>query len=334
MSLTVSLAGTASYMPANVVPNSFFLEAGAKQGGMFKGSRTRHHVAEGETATDMIERATANLAASLNLDVAKDVDLILTNVTCLDMPFTGVGATAAHRIGARPKQILDVHNAGCVSFVYMMSLARSLMQATDARTAMICNVQNAGGRVFGHPGNRSRAQSAVPGDGCGVGYLVAGDESPILTVQTRSHGKYADDMKVVSDDGGSWWDPRETPMYVDFDPNKILRIVGRGNQIVPEVIREACADADVTPSELDMLITNQPNPIFLRNWREALQLPVERHVDTFEDHGNLFGAAIPIAFERAVQTGALKKDSMVALGGFSHAGDYSAAAIVHWQAGQ
>jgi 3-oxoacyl-[acyl-carrier-protein] synthase-3 len=43
----------------------------------------------------------------------------------------------------------------------------------------------------------------------------------------------------------------------------------------------------------------------------------------------LFGAAIPVCIERARQTGRLVNGNTVALGGFSHAGDYAAAAI--WQ---
>jgi len=68
-----------------------------------------------------------------------------------------------------------------------------------------------------------------------------------------------------------------------------------------------------------------------RPCREALQLPRERHVDTYEEHGNLFGAALPISPERAVDSGALQPGNKVALGGFSHAGDYAAAAVIHWQ---
>ena len=68
---------------------------------------------------------------------------------------------------------------------------------------------------------------------------------------------------------------------------------------------------------------------FLRNWREALLLPPEKQVHTFEEYGNLFGAAIPVNLERARQTGRIAKGSTVAMGGFSHAGDYAAAAI--WQ---
>ena len=298
---------------------------------MFRGPKARHHVAAGESSTDMIEKATASLVERLNLDVRKDVDIILTNVSCPDMPFTGCGASVSRRLGTRPQHIFDLQNSGCVSFVFMMGLARSLMATSSARSALVCNVQTAAGRVFGHEDNRLRAQSSVPGDGCGVGYLVANDESPVRSIVTHSYGEYADDMVVKSDDGKPWWDPRSTPLYVDFSEDRVAAIVSRGNALVPAVVREACQAAELQTKDIDLLVTNQPNLVFLRNWREALELPKEKQVETFDEHGNMFGAAIPVSFERALATGRLKKGDHVALGGFSHAGDYAAAAIVHWQ---
>ena len=84
------------------------------------------------------------------------------------------------------------------------------------------------------------------------------------------------------------------------------------------------------PKELDLLVTNQPNRAFLRNWRDALEIPADRHVDTFEDCGNLFGAGIPINFDRAVSDGRVKAGDVVMMAGFAHAGDFAGAAAVRW----
>ena len=121
--------------------------------------------------------------------------------------------------------------------------------------------------------------------------------------------------------------------YIDFSEAKLAQIMGRANRIVPEVIREACRRADLPTSEIGTLITNQPNRIFLRNWREAVQVPAERHVSTFERHGNLFGAALPICLEEAIDSGRLHANTHLVLGGFAHAGEFAAAAVIHWKLG-
>jgi 3-oxoacyl-[acyl-carrier-protein] synthase-3 len=328
----VSLAGTASYLPENIVENDFFGDPDAPRAAMFRGVRQRRHVSEHETSSTMIAAATRSLFERLDKDLT-EIDLLLTNVTVPDVPMFGCGAAVALDLGVKPKQILDVHNAGCVSFVYMMQLARDLMLATGAETALIANAQTAGGRVFSHPENRVRAQAVVPGDGAGVGLLVRSDESPIRSVVTNNWPEYAHDMRAVADDGRSWWSPGACPFYVDFDESRMASIASRGNKLVPEAVRQACKEAGMGIDEIDMLVTNQPSNIFLRNWREALLLPPEKQVHTFEEHGNLFGAAIPIAFERAVETGAVKDGDTVVFGGFSHAGDYSAAAVIDWKTG-
>jgi 3-oxoacyl-[acyl-carrier-protein] synthase-3 len=201
------------------------------------------------------------------------------------------------------------------------------MASGAIKSALLCCAQTAAGRVFRHDENRVRPQSSVPGDGCGVGYVVAGGDSPVRGFVQKSYGDYADDMRVICDEGADWWAPHRTSLYIDFTEKKIANVVARGNQLVPEMVKEACKGAEVATKDIDFLVTNQPNAFFLRNWREALMMPKEKQIETFEEYGNLFGAAIPINIERAHEEGRLKKGSRVALGGFSHAGDYAAAAV-------
>ena len=330
---TVSLVGAASYLPPRIVDNAFFQDGDSERAHvMFRGVKQRHHVARDETASGMIVHAARKLADRLNLNLHKDVDILMTNVTSPDQPFTGCGADVAKALGARPDWVLDLHNGGCVSFVSMIAQAQALMTCHGAKTALLCNVQNSAGRLFGSEQTRKLKQARIPGDGCGVGYLVASAESPVKAVVQRNHCEYAGDMTVVREDGTLWWEPSTACTYVDFNEAKIVQIMSRANRIVPEAIREACRRAELPTGEIGTLITNQPNNLFLRNWREALRVPPQRHVSTFERHGNLFGAALPILLEEAIDTGRLKANSHLVLGGFAHAGDFAAAAVIHWKA--
>lgn len=330
---TISLAGTASYLPENIVENDFFGdELKTTTNKMFLGVQQRRHARRDETAAEMIQRASAKLFEELNLDSTKDVDVLLTNVSLPDEPFLGCGPDVAHRVGSRARWVIDVHSAGCVSFIYMMDMARALMTAYGAKTALICNVQNAAGAIFGQPNTRKKPQSAVPGDGCGVGYFTASDENPVVSLVHHCFGKYAQDMFSTNDEHLKYFEPRSSEIYLDFTESKIVAITSRGNRIVPEAIEEACRNAGVKTQDIDALITNQPNPYFLRNWREAIQLPAEKHFDTFSEYANLFGAGIPVTLDRSLREGRIKAGDLVALGGFSHAGDYSAAALIRWNA--
>ena len=328
----VSLLGVASYLPERLVTNDFFAPGTSLRRGMFTAPSTRRHVAPDETAAEMIQRASVRLFENLGSKAAGEIDLLFTNVTVPDQAFTGCGAEVAYKLGIRPHRIIDLHNSGCVAFIYMLDLARELLRTGGARAALLCNVQNAAGRIFSDPGIRSKSQAPVPGDGCGVGYVALGSGTPILSLVQHCQPEYASDMVACADDGRRYWQPGASPLSLRFTETRVASIIERGNRIVPQVVNEACRAAGLRSKDIELLITNQPNPIFLRNWREALELPKERHHDTFDQYGNLFGAAIPINLDDALTHGKLAHGGIVALGGFSHAADYAAAAIIRWGA--
>lgn len=328
--IPVSLLGVASDLPERIVENDFFAAGAAERRGMFTAPTRRRHVGPRDLASESIARAARRLIAARGLNPSEDIDILLTNVTLPDEGFTGAGADVAQLIGARPRFILDLQNGGCVSALYMLELARALMEAGEGRSALLCNVQNAAGRVFSHPEVRKSTPAPVPGDGTGVSYVRASTHSPVLAVLHETHGEFARDMTATAADGRRYWEPGTTPITIGFTERRVAAIIERGNRIVPEMIERACQRAGVTSRDLKLLITNQPNPIFLRNWREALEIAPERHHDTFDDLGNLFGAALPINLESALAQGKLAPGDLVALGGFAHAGDYAAAAVVRW----
>ena len=78
------------------------------------------------------------------------MDIILTNVSIPDLPFTGCGAEVAKRLGIQPSTVYDLHNHGCVAFVSMIPLAQSLMTTMGAKKALLCNVQTGLQDAYSH----------------------------------------------------------------------------------------------------------------------------------------------------------------------------------------
>jgi 3-oxoacyl-[acyl-carrier-protein] synthase III len=331
----VSLEGVASYLPEKIVDNDYFrMASGVTRHPMFRGTNLRHHMEPHETATGMAVKAIQRLAEKYTLDLSQDVDVLITNVTIADLPFVGCGAAIAGELKLSPGYVYDLQNGGCVSFIYMLELAQVLLNATDARSAILCNLQTAAGRIFSLEENRKLPQSCVPGDGCGVAYVTKEGNNPLLTTVTRTHGEFANDMEVKAPDGRRWWEPGATAFNIEFNEHKIASIVSRGNRLVPEAMYQALQQAQLKVTDIDSLVTNQPNRIFLRNWREAVALSEEQHIHTLAEHGNLFGSAIPVCLERGIDEGRIKPGSNILLAGFSHAGDYSAAAVIRWNGGR
>jgi 3-oxoacyl-[acyl-carrier-protein] synthase-3 len=332
--MTVSLMDVSTYLPGEPIGADYYAQFAdsddLRDNLMFRAPRFRHHVGPDETAIDMVERAAAGLVERHGRDVIADVDVLITHTQMPDMPFYGGGGGMAHRLGMKPNWVIDLHNGGCAAFVLGLKLARNLLASGEGRSALIAVAQNSAGTAFDQETVRRKAQASVPGDGAAVGLVTVSDESPILDVECRTYGEYAGDMTLAIDPPRKWWQAGPGEACIGFTESKITKVLARGNRQVPEVSYAVCDRIGRKPRDLDLLVTNQPNRAFLRNWRDALELPKERHVDTFDDCGNLFAAGIPVNLDRAIADGRLKKGDVVLMAAFAHAGDFAGAAAVQW----
>ncbi|MDI3314675.1 MAG: 3-oxoacyl-[acyl-carrier-protein] synthase III C-terminal domain-containing protein [Mycobacterium sp.] len=331
---TVSLTDVSGYLPGEPVSADYYAQFAdsdeLRDNLMFRAPAFRHHVGPEETAIDMIERAAQGLVERHGRDALANVDVLITHTQLPDIPFYGAGGGVAHRLGMRPSWVLDLHNGGCAAFVLGLKVARRLLASGEGRTALIAVAQNAAGQVFDQPGVRRKAQAAIPGDGAAVGLVTLSDRSPILDVECRTYGEYAGDMTLTIDPPRKWWQPGPGEGFIGFTETRIAKVLARGNRQVPEVALAVCDRIGISPKDIDLLVTNQPNRVFLRNWRDALQVPCERHRDTFDECGNLFGAGIPINLHRAITDGQIHAGDVVLMAAFAHAGDFAGAAVVQW----
>jgi 3-oxoacyl-[acyl-carrier-protein] synthase III len=329
----LSIVDMGTYLPANEVGlDFFFADAPVPLGRspLLRPPEVRRHVQRSERASEMIERAARPIFERLGLDPEGNVDLLITNVLLPDIPITGSGAEAAALLGCSPPWIIDLHNGGCGSFPYMMKLAQAIVDAGEARTAVLCNVQNAAGQVFSQTEIRQRGHALTAGDACAVTYLRAGEGSTILGVAVRNAPASARDMGLDLPDGRKYWEAGESQIDIHFDEANAEAIVERGNRLVPAVVRDVLEKIGATPHDIDVLVTNQPNRIFLRNWRQDLGVPAERHLDTFDELGNLYGAGAPVTLAHAMRAGRVQPGDLVVVAGFAHAGDFAAAAAIRW----
>jgi 3-oxoacyl-[acyl-carrier-protein] synthase III len=331
---TVSLTDVSTYLPGEPIGADYYAQfAGSDDLAanlMFRAPKFRHHVGSDETVIDMVERAAQGLIERHGRDVIANVDVLITHAQMPDVPFYGGGGGIAHRLGMRPNWVLDLHNGGCAAFVLGLKVARQLLASGQGRTALIAVAQNAAGQIFDQPGVRRKAQSSVPGDGAAVGLVTVSDESPILDIECRTYGEYAGDMTLVIDPLRKWWQPGPGEGRIGFTETNIAKVLARGNQQVPEVALAVCDRISLLSKDIDLLVTNQPNRVFLRNWREALEVPESRHLDTFDECGNLFGAGIPINLDHAISEGQAKPGDVIMMAAFAHAGDFAGAAAIRW----
>lgn len=332
----VSLVDVASYLPGEPVGTDYFTQFAASprraSSVMFRSPNTRHHVGRDESVVDMVEAAVQPLIQRHGRKTITDIDVLVTHTQLPDVPVLGCGPEVCRRLGMRPTSVFDIHNGGCAAFVHMMSLARTILQTSSARTALLVATQNAAGQVFTQSEIRQMRHAPVPGDGCGVGLLVRNGSAPILATECRTYPEFAGEMEFTTGSDRKYWEPGAGQPHVTFPESKVTAVLARGNRLVPEVASAVCQQIGVKTRDIDAFVTNQPNRLFLRNWREALELPEQRHIDTFDRCGNLFGAGLPVNLDVGNQTGRIANGSLVLMAAFAHAGDFAGAAAVRWGA--
>ncbi|WP_055474712.1 3-oxoacyl-ACP synthase III family protein [Gordonia sp. HS-NH1] len=331
----VSLADLATYRPAARVPAEFFAQFAEDDeladNVMFRAPAFRHHAADGETSADMIVAAARRLQDRHGDGYLDDVDVVLTHSQLPEVPVRGCVGEVAHRLGLAPRTVLDVHNGGCAAFVHLIEIAGALLRAGGGRKALIGLAQNSAGQIFTQDQVRVKAQAAIPGDGAAVATLTLGDAgNPVLGTESRSFGQFSADMTAVAQPERKYWEAGPGQIHVGFTEAKIAKVLARGNRMVPEVAVALADRIGIRPADLDVLVTNQPNRIFLRNWREALELPESRHPDTFDECGNLFAVGIPMTLDAAIDDGRVRPGDVVMMSAFAHAGDFAAAGAIRW----
>jgi 3-oxoacyl-[acyl-carrier-protein] synthase-3 len=161
------------------------------------------------------------------------------------------------------------------------------MASGAVKSALSRCAQTLAGRVFSHEEDHA-PQSAVPGDGCGVGYIVANDSSPIRSVVQRSYGEYADDMVGVTDERAEYLEPDRSALHIDFTESKIATVVCAATNSCPRWCAKPAKSQNIRRRTSIFSSRTSPNVNF-RPHGEALLLPPEKQVHTFEEHGNLFG---------------------------------------------
>jgi len=93
--------------------------------------------------------------------------------------------------------------------------------------------------------------------------------------------------------------------------------------------RRACALADVSPGEVDLVVPHQANARIVEAVARRLGVGMERFVLNLDRYGNTSSASIPLALDEAVQTGRLEPGKRVLLVGFG-AGLTWGATVLTW----
>lgn len=305
------ILGTGGYLPKRVMTNAE-LELMVDTTDTWIRERTgiekRHLVAEGETCCDLAERASRAALEAAGV-APQDLDLIVVGTTTPDQFFPSTACILQQRLDVHGCPAFDVQ-AVCTGFVYALSIADKFIRAGSARRALVV-----GSETFSRILDWSdRGTCVLFGDGAGAVVLEAGESPGILSTHLHADGVYKDLLQVPGGIGNG--DPANN--RVEMKGNEVFRVAVT---VLARVVEEALEANGIGISDIDWLIPHQANIRIIQATARKLDLPMERVIVTVAEHGNTSAASIPLALDRAVRDGRIRRGQLLLMeavgGGFT-----------------
>ncbi|HKU92477.1 MAG TPA: beta-ketoacyl-ACP synthase III [Sphingomicrobium sp.] len=272
------------------------------------GIRSRYVAGDGETTASLATEAARRALDHAGV-AAADIDLIVLATATPDQTFPSSATKVQAALGIDDCVAFDVH-AVCTGFLYALSVADSMLRSGNASRALVIGSETFS-RILDW---EDRATCVLFGDGAGALVLAAEEgERGILATKLHADGRHNDLLFV---DGG----PSTTGTVGK------LRMKGREvfrHAVVnlADVLNEVLTDAGLTSADVDWVVPHQANARILDATARKLGLPAEKVVVTVDEHANTSAASVPLALDKAVKDGRIKRDDIIVLeamgGGFT-----------------
>jgi len=272
------------------------------------GIRSRYVAGDGETTASLATDAARRALDHAGLE-ATDIELIVLATATPDQTFPSSATKVQAALGIDDCIAFDVH-AVCTGFLYALSVADSMLRSGSATKALVIGSETFS-RILDWD---DRATCVLFGDGAGALVLSAEEgERGILATKLHADGRHNDLLFV---DGG----PSTTGTVGK------LRMKGREvfrHAVVnlADVLNEVLLDAGLSSADVDWVVPHQANARILDATARKLGLPAEKVIVTVDEHANTSAASVPLALDKAVKDGRIKRDDIVVLeamgGGFT-----------------
>jgi 3-oxoacyl-[acyl-carrier-protein] synthase-3 len=304
------IAGTGRYLPEKILTNAD-LEKMVDTTDEWIRTRTgverRHVASEDQTTSDLCVEAAkkAMEAADITVD---DIDLIIVGTTSPDLIFPNIATIIQDRLGIHGCPAFSIE-AACTGFIYALSTADKFIRAGEAKCALIIGAEIITKLIDWS----DRSTCVLFGDGAGAVIVKPSEEPGIISTHLGADGKYRDLLYY--------------PVGASKDLAKAglgdSRILMKGNEVfkvavktLGNVAEQALLANNIDKSELDWLVPHQANLRIIQATAKRLKLPMDKVVQTVQDHGNTSAASVPMAFDVAVRDGRIKRGQLILMEAF------------------
>jgi len=311
----VWIEGTGSYLPARRETTTALFGEAAADLITLTGVESRHVAADDEATSDLLCHALRPLTEAPD-GSARPVDRLIVATVTPDHPSPGTAPLVAHRLGLGGPPAYDL-TAACAGAIFALDDAARAIATGDRRVlvgAAECRFRTLQGAP---PGVR-----VLFGDGAGALSVVGlGSATPprypplrLVATALSSDGSGYDAIKVPA--GGSRM--QTTPETIASGLNALTMEDGahvffKAVDGFTSIAADFLAAAGLSAADIDLVVPHQPNLRILERVSRRLRIPLERFQLEVPHIGNVGGASVLIALDRALRAGRIQPGQRVLL---------------------
>ena len=293
------ISGTGGYLPEKVITNADLEKMVDTSDAWIvdrTGIRERRIVNDGETTTDLAERASRRAIEAAGID-AKSIDLIIVATTTPDQVFPSSACLLQERLDIHGCAAFDIQ-AVCTGFVYGLNIADKFIRTQAATRALVVGSETLS-RIIDWT---DRSTCVLFGDGAGAVIVEASNEPGIISSHLHADGKYKDLLNVPVDKG-----------TMQMQGSEVFKVaVNTLGRIVDETLKAN----QMSKSDVKWLVPHQANIRIINATAKKLGLSMDHVVVSIDRHGNTSAASIPLAFDEAVRDERIQRGDTVLMEAF------------------
>ncbi|MBK7641843.1 MAG: ketoacyl-ACP synthase III [Planctomycetes bacterium] len=323
----VGIAGTGSYVPEQIVPNSHFekyLDTSDEWIVQRTGIKSRRWAVDGQATSDM-----ALIAGQRALEAAKlapeDLDLIICGTLTPDHLLPGCSALVQRKLGATKAGAFDV-NAACTGFLTALNTGEAFVRSGRARRVLAIGAETLSRWID----PQDRGSCILFGDGAGAAVLTAYEDCKQGEILKTTLGADGNGYELIHMLGGGSLTP---PTHASLDRgDHFIRVQGRevfrfAVERMGSLIEELSEGHDY--DEIGLVVPHQVNLRIIDSALERMGWNKDKVVVNIQNYGNTSAASVAVALDEAVRAGRAQPGKLVILAAFG-AGLTWGGTLIRW----
>ena len=312
-----------TYAPEKILDNKYFesiIDTNHEWIVSRTGIHTRRAVAEDEFTSDLAVKAVQNLQERSGKTI-DDVDFIIVSTITPDQPMPNVASQVQYKLGIKNAGCNDLYGA-CAGMVYGLQMGNGLIVSGAYKKVLVIGAE----ALTRATDYTDRATCLLFGDGAGAMLLEPGEDD-FMAFNSGTSGESGHELYLSHEKDMINGCPITANGKILQNGRAVFKWVVKN---IPGKIKELAAKANMALDDIDFIIPHSANLRILEAVGKELNYPMERIPESISTNGNTSSASIPLAMEKAIADGRIKKGQKLLLIGFGGGLTY-AGAVIRWE---